>query len=274
MRWRPDFLVVGAQKCGTTTLYHDLRSHPQVHLAEKESTWLLSAGSPRVEGDVPDGHLTGEVSTHYTMLPKIDGASAARRPLQTVKIIYIVRDPVARVISHHHHHLAARLVDPDINVAVRETPEARRQQPLRHADPALGRSLRRGSVRVVKFEDYVADRQAGVAAIQDFLGLTQHALSDPATAHNTHTEKRVATGGWRRIRQSSTYQSVLRPLLSEDVRRRLGRALLPTPIPRPEPPDRKTVAWLLSELEPEVEQLRALVPNGPCWDLSMWGAGR
>ena len=49
----PGFLVVGAQKCGTTTLFEDLRSHPDIYVPDKESSGLLDPRLPEpaaVEG--------------------------------------------------------------------------------------------------------------------------------------------------------------------------------------------------------------------------------
>jgi hypothetical protein len=263
----PDFLVIGAQKCGTTTLYQDLRAHPAIHVGHKESTWLLDA-RPTRSFERPSGHVAGEVTTDYSMLPKIDAASRARSRLETVKVIYIVRDPVARVISHHHHHLAAELVDPDIDVAVHECPElvdnSRYATQLAPWLDAFGHQ----NVRVVRFEDYMGDRVAGSRELQEFLGVEVRSIADLDVAHNASTEKRVATGRWARFRTSRLYHDVIRRALPEPARRRVARRVLPSPIERPAPPDPDTLAWLVAELAPEVERLAGMLDTEPWWDLA------
>ena len=110
-----DFLVIGAQKAGTTTLWQLLREHPQLDLpAAKEAPFfaddrLYSLGMERYEasyfGPRRPGVLRGSVSPQYMFdsgtvdVSAIAGRIAAELP--EVKLIAILRDPVERAISHH-----------------------------------------------------------------------------------------------------------------------------------------------------------------------------
>ena len=108
----PDFLIIGAQKCGTTFLYHLLCQHPYVEpAADKEvhffdtnfakgEQWYRSRFSPPTQ---KDGRkvLTGESSPYYIYHPH-----AARRAAQVVpraKLIALLRNPVDRAYSDYHH---------------------------------------------------------------------------------------------------------------------------------------------------------------------------
>ncbi len=114
----PDFLIVGGQRCGTTSLYHYLRGHPQVLPAlqkevhyfdenfDKDISWY-QAFFPVVPSMDPrrmltgGRYLTGEASPYYMFHPH-----APRRIAQLVpdcKIIALVRDPVERAYSHFTH---------------------------------------------------------------------------------------------------------------------------------------------------------------------------
>ncbi len=270
----PDFLVIGAQKCGTTTLYEDLRSHPQVLLAEKERSGLLeveAAGGPETYlASLPPagpGQLVGDVSTRYSMLPAIDAVTPARGVLDDVRVLYIVRDPVARVISHHHHYLHAGRVDADIDRAVRESRDlvdnSRYATQLRPWLEAYGRDR----VHVIRFEDYMADRQAGAQAVQRFLGIDERDLDDEVSAHNTAENRTVASRAWSRIRWSRAYLAV-RPLLGEQVRHRLARLVVRPSPERPPGPSHDTLVWLLAELVPEVRALADMLGTEEWWDLS------
>ena len=108
----PDFLIIGAQKCGTTFLYHLLCQHPyvepaatkEVHFFDTEFTkgveWYRSRFSPPTQ---KDGRkvLTGESSPYYLYHPH-----AARRAAQVVpgaKLLALLRNPVDRAFSDYNH---------------------------------------------------------------------------------------------------------------------------------------------------------------------------
>jgi hypothetical protein len=264
----PDFLVIGAQKCGTTTLYEDLRCNPEISIAEKESSGLFGATSAaEYAATFPFGsRLVGEVATTYSMRPEADVVDRAAEFVPTAKILYIVREPISRTISHHHHDFALRLVGPDIEEALRLRPSL--VQNSRYATqlkPWLDR-FGPDRVKVIRFEDYVLCRRLAVADVCDFLGAMPHTFDDSAV-HNSADDKVVAIGGWKHLAQNSVYRQLIRPLISERTRRRLMYRMLPPPPPRPSPPSRKVLEWLVAELRPEVERLAELLGTEPWWDL-------
>lgn len=272
----PDFLVIGAQKCGTTTLYEDLRAHPAIRIPEKESAWLLDHDVTTADGRAaygaafgprPPGVLVGEVATDYAMLPAIDAVSRARLVSDSLRIIYIVRNPIDRVISHHHHRLSEQQAPANIEDALEQCPDlvdnSRYATQVAPWIDAYGRER----VHVVRFEDYVANRQREVGRLHEFLGLDQVPLARPEQAHNVAATKRVAVGRWRSFYRSRLYQRALRRVLPVRVRRFSARLLLPKPPPRPDPPTAETLARLAQELGPEVERLAQLLGTEPWWRL-------
>lgn len=103
----PDFLIIGAQKAGTTSLYNCLKQHPDVLPARKKEIHYFSQfyrkGLPWYLEHFPlrqDRQLSGEASPFYLFHPQ-----SARRIAETyphIKIIILLRDPVERAISHYH----------------------------------------------------------------------------------------------------------------------------------------------------------------------------
>ena len=108
----PDFLIIGAQKCGTTFLYHLLCQHPFVEPATTKEVhffdtnfaegvqWYRSHFSTPTQ---KDGRkmLTGESSPYYIYHPH-----AARRAAKVVpqaKLIALLRNPVDRAYSDYNH---------------------------------------------------------------------------------------------------------------------------------------------------------------------------
>jgi sulfotransferase family protein len=109
----PDFLVLGAQKAGTTALYAYLRRHPGITGPSwKEVSFFdrhWARGESWYRGNFPNhararGKLVGEASPSYVFHPL-----APRRVQELVpdaRLIVLVRDPVDRALSHHNHEVA------------------------------------------------------------------------------------------------------------------------------------------------------------------------
>lgn len=122
-RWRPlpDFLVVCAQKCGTTALYAYLRWHPGITgPAWKEVSYFdrhYRRGEAWYRGQFPSRPrlrlterrtgrrpLVGEASPSYVLHPLAPERVAALVP--DVRLVVLLRDPVDRAYSHYNHEVA------------------------------------------------------------------------------------------------------------------------------------------------------------------------
>jgi hypothetical protein len=123
MRRLPDFLIIGAQRCGTTSLYRYLCAHPAVAPAvlnkgihffdtnfDRGVGWYRSnfpteatlAWRARRSGS--DRVITGEGSPYYVFHPL--GPERIARALPGVRAILMLRDPVSRAYSQHQHERA------------------------------------------------------------------------------------------------------------------------------------------------------------------------
>src|SRR6478609_8924353 len=118
-RMQPSFLVIGAQRAGTTTLYRVLSEHPSVARPtaskgiryfeleyHRGPRWYaghfpLKALARRKHG--PDV-VTFESSGYYSFYPL--AAARIARDLPGVKVVMMVREPVERAYSAHRHELA------------------------------------------------------------------------------------------------------------------------------------------------------------------------
>lgn len=269
----PDFFVIGAQKCGTTSLYADLQLHPDIQLTDKESSILLK-GPERARMayarafDPAGPRRRGEVATTYAMRPMNAGAVDVAHALNpSARIVYIMRHPVARVISHHHHLLAQGLVDPDIERALATTPSL--VDNSRYATQVSPWLERFGPDRVwlMRLESYAGDRAAVTRDLFTFLGVSPDAVEIPDVAHNSSESKLVATGLKRRVLSSTTYRERIRPLVPQGLRNRVAGRVLSAAPPRPPGPSAATRAWLTQELSPEVRRLSTITGDGPWWDL-------
>jgi hypothetical protein len=105
---RKHFLVVGAQRCGTTYLHDLLAAHPQVSMARparpepkvflREEPVDPDAYRAEFFGHAAATDLLGEKSTSYLEAPGVPDRVAAA--LGSPRIVVQLRDPVARAVSH------------------------------------------------------------------------------------------------------------------------------------------------------------------------------
>lgn len=111
----PDVIVIGAMKCATTSLHYYLGLHPDVAMvAEKELHFFVaernwSKGLAWYQRQfVGRTAVHGESSTTYTRFPDYPGVPARmHRLVPNARLIYLVRDPIDRAVSHYVHEWAA-----------------------------------------------------------------------------------------------------------------------------------------------------------------------
>jgi hypothetical protein len=100
----PNFLIVGFPRCGTTTLWQYLDSHPDVYIPRKE-LWFFHDEEVWWKGiEWYMGQFNTELSHHGEATPFYFYGSAMRRIKTTIpdiKIVFILRDPVQRAYSHY-----------------------------------------------------------------------------------------------------------------------------------------------------------------------------
>jgi len=118
----PNFIIGGALKCGTTSLFYQLDQHPEVFMCEpKEPRYFLYEIAQAEQSDkralnFPARTLEeyaalfegsagfkaiGEASAHYFNWPAI--APKIKDTLPDVKIIFMLRNPIDRAYSHYLH---------------------------------------------------------------------------------------------------------------------------------------------------------------------------
>ena len=109
----PDFLIIGAQKAGTTALYAYLRRHPAITGPSwKEVSYFdrhYERGEAWYRGNFPNrvrarGKLVGEASPSYIFHRLGPGRVKALVP--EARLVALVRNPVERALSHYHHEVA------------------------------------------------------------------------------------------------------------------------------------------------------------------------
>ena len=210
MKALPTFLIIGAVKAGTTSLHHYLNQHPEIQMsAVKETNFFSGAanGVPYPVGRVdsigeyerlfdPAFDVRGEASPGYSNHPRREGVpERIEALLPEVKLVYIVRDPIARAVSHYQMQVGLSEEQRPAAEALTDLSEPRTS----YVPPGLYATqlelyLRRfpqERILLVDQADLLKVRGATLRRVFDFLGVT--AEVDPAR----FDEELMSAGQWR-----------------------------------------------------------------------------
>ncbi len=212
-RCLPDFLVIGAQRSGTTAVHEYLTRHPSIHSPfikevhyfdlhyAKGPDWYrahFALGMERALSRRLLGHaaLQGEASPSYLFFPETPQRVQALIP--GVKLVALLRDPVARAYSHYHLIVRRWRETLSFEQSIdRELAQlAGREEELLRSEAYVSENRVRysylarglyalqlenwlahcppGTLRVLRAEDYFADPQGTLDGLFAFLGLPPH----------------------------------------------------------------------------------------------------
>ena len=211
LRALPDFLVVGTQKGGTSSLFSYLAQHPRVVPARVKEVHFFDKKFARGElayrQEFPlratlaaRRAITGEATPVYMFHPYAPERIAAWTP--DVKLIFLLRDPVERAFSHYRMSFRRGVDTLPFPDAIAAEPgridgelEKLLDDPLYFSQPIKRFSYRvrghyaeqierwlqhfdREQMLVMQSERFFADPAAGHAEVVRFLGLPPHELAD------------------------------------------------------------------------------------------------
>ena len=178
----PNFLIIGAMKSGTTSLYHYLGAHPQVYMPAfkapeffaGESHWRRGVEWYRKQFAAagPDAVAIGEASNVYTKYPRYQGVPqriAAHVP--DMRLIYVVRNPIERIRSHYQTRVAEGTERAPFEVAVFENPIYLDYSRYSLQIEQYMSCFAREQLLVLTSEDLRAARSATVRKAYEFLGV-------------------------------------------------------------------------------------------------------
>jgi hypothetical protein len=264
----PTFLVIGAMKAGTTSLWAYLRAHPEVFMpAEKELDFFVAEkawgrGLDWYRGLFAPGaaaRARGEASTNYTKHPLFAGvAERIARVLPDARLVYLVRHPIERIRSHYAHAVAAGWERRPLGRALREEPQYLDVSRYAHQLTEYLRYFDRSQLLVVGAEQLRDDRAATLRRVLAFIGVdpTVAPAGLEAEHHPTPRVRRPFAEALRRVPGASTVAR----LAPAPLRRAYARVATADPealrIPR------RVERELTAVLREDVAALREIVGPG------------
>jgi len=297
---RPNFFILGAPKCGTTSMYEYLRQHPDIFMPDVKEPHFFGRDFTHpphrcirdeatyfgLFADAGNAKRVGEGSVWY-----LYSKQAAREIHEfdaTVRLLVMLRNPVDMLWSLHAQYLRncnEEIVDFEEALAAEpDRREGRRIPKGAHFAPGLlYREAVTFSPQLRRYFEYFPRKQVHVIIFDDLKRDPARVYRDTLSFLDVDTEF-VAdfdvfnpTGRiqhWplqRYVKTHPTFHRFIMMVTPQALRRWFGETMRPltSPIPRPESMDAELRARLQAEFAPEVEELSQLLNR----DLSYWCRG-
>ncbi|MEG4421112.1 tetratricopeptide repeat protein [Microcoleus sp. LAD1_D5] len=212
----PNFIIIGSQRCGTTSLYTYLAQHPQILTPIKKEMdffswhfdrgidWYLAHFPPMPPGEQ---FLTGEASPSY-----FDYREAPERlysQFPEAKLIVLLRNPVDRAISQFYRLTGLNWEARSLDRVISDEIERLNQNPEYIIGEEPGNYLARGryiefiknwraffppeQLLILKSEDFYSRAETSVKQVLEFLDLPEYQLSEYQNAN---------PGSYQRVNES------------------------------------------------------------------------
>ena len=200
---KPDFIIIGAQKCGTSTMFRNLNKHPDIFLPRKKELHFFDEKYEKGIGryfryfnrkKIPQTPFcTGEASPFYFFHPL--AASRIHQHLPDIKLILLLRNPINRAYSQYHHQRRKDRISISFENAIFLEPQILKNRKDAYFDEEnnsdliyrrfsfLARSryaeqlavwyqyFRKEQIMIIKSEDYFYNSNATFQQVFQFLGL-------------------------------------------------------------------------------------------------------
>lgn len=260
----PDFIIAGAMRSGSTSLYRYIGAHPQVFVAPKELQFFTERFGEGIDwyaaqfAAAPQETVLGEATADY--LARNTAMMRIHEVLPDVRLVASLRNPSDRAFSHHGL-LAARgkekrsfaaAVGDELNAVARSGESASGIIYLSHSmyDVHLERVLRlfgREQLLVTVFERMIADPASTYAALCRFLGVDDsfvpRILGKPVNPYV----------GFRSLRVRTVAQRLPKPLATAVAKLNTKSGAVA------DPPDEATWRRLGEFFAPRIERVEELL---------------
>ncbi len=243
----PNFLIIGASKCGTTTLYDLLDQHPQVCFSSKKEVKFFNVESNyskefewySSQFHCGKGKKIGEATPGYINHPQ--AAQRIKEKLgDKIKLIVILRHPVDRALSHYNHNVRNGAEWLSFQEAIKE--ESNRIKKSERYERMFS-YLTRGyysshierflsffsieNIEVLSFEkDLIEAPKEMVHKVECFLNLDHMKIetnihSNDGSKQNNFLKVKVAVNSLLRVFKGQSPLKVLKARISQEERRKI-----------------------------------------------------
>jgi hypothetical protein len=296
----PNFLIIGAAKTGTTSLYHYLKQHPEIYMSpvKEPKFFAYDCEKPdfRGPGDqarkpkftnleayqslfvgVSNETAIGEASVIYLYNPKTP--ERIRHYIPDVKLIAVLRDPVERAYSNFWVQMAVRRDEPLTDFA--QAMRAEEKRIINHWHPRWHYKQRgfyyvqlkryfdnfeRNQIKIYLFDELVTNSNAVVRDIFRFLDVDGAFMFDVTTRHNVTRGVPNSKAMHELLSNQYPIKNVIKRFLPDRLRQHIIKAIKTYNFsPRP-PLTPEVHGQLIEEYRNDILRLQDLIQR----DLSKW----
>jgi len=274
----PNLIVIGAQKSGTTSLHYYLGLHPQISMSrEKELEFFMEDRNWHKGIEWYKSHfmtgakVRGESSPNYTAYPMWDGVPERMHSvIPDTKLIYILRDPIERMLSQYVQYRSVGLDDKPVEIAFEsldnDNTYARRSRYFMQLQQYL-KYFSSSKILVITAEDLLNERRKTLEKVFAFLSVDKTFYS-PKFLNIKHGSGRRRQKNRIGLLLKHFAESDIAKVFSTDMRMKIGQVIelaFSTEIPRPVL-DESLRAKLISFFKKDTDRLREFTGS----DFSAW----
>jgi hypothetical protein len=263
-------LIIGAMKCGTTSLFKYLAQHPQISASRRkeigffchskyfskgldyyQNMWDWNYNFHKIALDASPGYTN---CTSY--LNAAENIAKVQKTTNTnFKFIYIMRNPIDRIESHYNNALAHRheeLYEPDFNV-INNTSMINMSKYAMQIDEYYKR-FDADNILLLNFEDLKVEPLNLLKKVCQFLDVNPNHEFQGLDIYNSHEQKtRIDLPGYSLIRKTELMSAMVKRIPDQT------RKILRKPFARKVEPYVKLSpeqrSFLLNELQDDLEKL-------------------
>ena len=256
----PTFIIIGAMKSGTSSLYHYLNAHPDICMSTvKETDYFVEAknysrGLAWYESlFTREAKQYGEASPNYTKLPMHQGVPQRMHAVvPNARLIYVLRDPVERMLSQYAHNFAKGRETRRLNEALK--PRSMNNYLLTSSYHTQLKAFLDyyplDRILVISAEDLRVNRRPTVQRVFEFLDVDPN-FDSPVFENEFHATERKYTNGF-----SLQWLIPNKKLLF--AMRNVVSCQFTKPVPPDKDLDEATKGLLIEALRPDIDALRRL----------------
>lgn len=272
----PTFLIIGAMKSGTTSLYAYLKDHPDIGMPlnkepnffSDEKLWARGIGWYAELFDSMKGKKAiGEASVSYTKYPYYAGVpQRIAATIPKVKLIYVLRNPIERIYSHYLHNVFSGIEDEPLEEALASKPlYIQASQYYMQLDQYL-QVFEKEQISVLLLDDLQKNPQEFIKGVFDFISVdssfTPKNIKD--IMHKSSSKRGADNVLMKMLRKTNLYHSA-NEYFPSGIKKMAGY-LLKKRIEKPAPMSIETHAMLVSRLRDDISRLSEYLQR----DLSKW----
>lgn len=232
---RPDFVIIGAMKSGTSSLHDQLAQQPGFFMSDPKEPCYFSDDDVHARGEdwyrglfagASPGDLRGESSTHYTKLPTyphtVDRIESFGGDL---RFVYLLRHPVERLVSHYVHVRSFNDGSDSLEATIEAMPELVRYGCYGEQIRPFVERFGADRIHVALFEDLTRRPQAVLDGLGPFLGVDEPLTWIDMAPSNVSADRLRLSPSLRRVVHHPLVTRLRRTLVPARLRQRMVQQL-------------------------------------------------